>query len=399
MLSSCSTPPNASLVNALSFSSFTSQAHSNRVKMSSDSHPHLPESRIVVGVGGISVDFLATVAAYPKPDDKIRSTSLKVGGGGNAGNALTCASRLGLNARLITKVADDSQGKGILDELQADGVDTSFMVVSEGGNSPFTYVIVDEQTKTRTCINTPGYPPMIPDELSQSSLSSALDGARIVYSDVRLHETALVIAQEALRRNIPILIDSERKREGLDDLLKLASYVVCSAKFPQAWTEAPSVPSALVSILLRLPNIKFVIVTLGEDGCIMLERSANEDPQTEEIDVDSLLELLKQQKDDNTAIPTCVSSSVTKLRANKFGTVHGRLIVGTAEKIPPSELVDTTGAGDAFIGAVLYAICTNMPAEKMLPFAAQVAAACCRGLGARTALPHGTDPRLASFLS
>lgn len=39
---------------------------------------------------------------------------------------------------------------------------------------------------------------MIPDELSQSSLSSALDGARIVYSDVRLHETALVIAQEVI---------------------------------------------------------------------------------------------------------------------------------------------------------------------------------------------------------
>lgn len=144
--------------------------------------------------------------------------------------------------------------------------------------------------KTRTCINTPGYPPMVPGELSQSSLSSALDGARIVYSDVRLHETALVIAQEvichlilliwyfvcknipnpillmasglanylcpssfrfcnnkyhcqklilllqAARRNIPILIDSERKREGLEELLNLASYVVCSANFPQART-------------------------------------------------------------------------------------------------------------------------------------------------------------------
>lgn len=31
-----------------------------------------------VGVGGSAVDFLATVAAYPKPDDKIRSTGLKV---------------------------------------------------------------------------------------------------------------------------------------------------------------------------------------------------------------------------------------------------------------------------------------------------------------------------------
>lgn len=28
--------------------------------------------------------------------------------------------------------------------------------------------------------------------------------------------------------------------------------------------------------------------------------------------------------------------------------------MGTVEKIPPPELVDTTGAGDAFIGAVLY---------------------------------------------
>lgn len=44
------------------------------------------------------------------------------------------------------------------------------------------------------------------------------------------------------------------------------------------------------------------------------------------------------------------------LKADGIGTLCGRLHVGTAEKIPPSELVDTTGAGDAFIGAVLYGI-------------------------------------------
>lgn len=42
------------------------------------------------------------------------------------------------------------------------------------------------------------------------------------------------------------------------------------------------------------------------------------------------------------------------MRAEGVGAVTGRLFVGTAEKIPSSELVDTTGAGDAFIGAVLY---------------------------------------------
>ncbi|KAJ4969476.1 hypothetical protein NE237_016177 [Protea cynaroides] len=369
-------------------------------EFASTSVPALPEKRIVVGCGATGVDFLAAVSAYPKPDDKIRSTSLKVQGGGNAGNALTCAARLGLNPRLISKVADDSQGRAILDELKADGVDTSYLVVSKEGNSPFTYIIVDSQTKTRTCIHSPGNPAMVPDDLSQATLSSALDGARIVYLDGRLHETALVVAQEASCRKIPILIDAERPREGLDNLLNFADYVVCSAKFPQAWTEAPSIPSALVSLLVRLPNIKFVIVTLGEDGCIMLDRCAEaEIPVLEEMDVDSVVESLRQKIDGKNAIPTCIQSkSVMRLKADGIGIVNGRLLVGTAEKIPASELVDTTGAGDAFIGATLYAICANMPPEKMLPFAAQVAAVGCRALGARSGLPWRTDPHLAPFL-
>lgn len=42
------------------------------------------------------------------------------------------------------------------------------------------------------------------------------------------------------------------------------------------------------------------------------------------------------------------------MQAKGIGTVSGRMLLGTAEKIPPSALVDTTGAGDSFIGAVLY---------------------------------------------
>lgn len=40
----------------------------------------------------------------------------------------------------------------------------------------------------------------------------------------------------------------------------------------QAWTGNPSVPDALVFVLLKLPNVKFVIVTLAEDGYMILER-------------------------------------------------------------------------------------------------------------------------------
>lgn len=243
---------------------------------------------------------------------------------------------------------------------------------------------------------------MIPEDLSKSNLSSALDDVRFVYFDGVLQETellsALVVAREAHRRNIPIVIDAESKRERVDDLLNLATYVVCSARFPQVWTEAPSIPAALVSVLLKLPNIKFVIVTLGEDGCMMLERAEAEDLQSEEIDVDDLFKKMKQSIDSDSTSATCISSDTAKLHAKGIGTVSGKLLLGTAEKIPPIELVDTTGAGDAFIGAVLYALCANMPSERMLTFASQVAGIGCRALGARAGLPRLTDPRLRPFL-
>ncbi|KAK3123212.1 hypothetical protein QOZ80_8AG0626310 [Eleusine coracana subsp. coracana] len=353
---------------------------------------------IVLGCGGISTDYLATVASFPNPDDKIRSLALKMQGGGNVGNALTAAARLGLASRIISKVANDAMGRSILKELQEDGVDTSYMVVSEDGNSSFTYIIVDNQTKTRTCIHTPNYPPMVPEELTKENLFAALDSADIVYFDARLPETALVVAEEASQRKIPILIDAERKREGLDELLNFASYVVCSAKFPQAWTGASSVPVALVSMLLRLPNIKFVIVTLGEKGCIMLERSMTDASEAEERDVEILVESLEKKVDQSSTGPKCIASkSNLRISADGVGSISGRLLLGTAEVIPPEELIDTTGAGDAFIGAVLYGLCTTMPQEKMLPFAAQVAGCCCRGLGARSGLPNRTDPRLADY--
>ncbi|XP_020971337.1 ribokinase isoform X2 [Arachis ipaensis] len=332
--------------------------------MSSDSDEYglpLPESCIIVGFGGVCVDLLATVTCFPVPDSKMRSTQLKVQGGGNAGNALTCAARLGLKPRIIAKVANDIQGRALLEELEVGGVDTSFMVVSKEGTTPFSYIIIDTQTKTRTCIFNPGeYPPMKPEDLHSTNLVSILAGSKVVYFDGRMLDTAIVIAQEA-------------------------------------WTEASTISKALVSIMLRLPKLKFVIVTLGKDGCIMLERCVDDISSLEEMDIDSTFESLSKREDDTITMPTCIASSMMRFRTKGEGCMCGRLYIGTAEKIPPSKLIDTTGAGDAFVGAILYAICANFSPQIMLTFASYVAATNCKALGARSGLPYRTDPCLKSF--
>ncbi|XP_024013266.1 ribokinase isoform X2 [Eutrema salsugineum] len=359
--------------------------------MSSCSDEAIPGHPIVLGCGQLCLDYLVTVPYFPIPDQKIRGTSFKVQGGGNTGNALTCVARLGLDSRILAKVADDSQGRWMLEELESSGVDTSFCVTAKGGASHFNYVIVDNQTNTRTCIFTPGYPPLLPDDLTESLILSVLDGVRVLYANGRSREAELLLAQKAHSKNISILINAEKRREGLNELLDLADYAVCSTNFPQDWTEAKTAPSALLSMLIRLPKLKFVIMTLGEHGCMMLERCTIEVPESEEeTDIDELHESLKQTTDFTSVLPVCNSSVVTRLAGN----VTGRLVIVTAEKIPSSELIDTTGAGDAFTGALLY----DMASEEMLTFASRVAACCCRGLGARTTLPFRNDPNLAAFL-
>jgi hypothetical protein len=111
--------------------------------------------KLVLGVGVAAVDFVAAVSAFPNPDDKIRSTSLTVAGGGNAANTLVALRRLGMPTALATHLGQDGNGQQIKAELASEGVDVARCVSSAGLTSPFTYIIVDESAATRTCIHTP----------------------------------------------------------------------------------------------------------------------------------------------------------------------------------------------------------------------------------------------------
>lgn len=72
--------------------------------------------------------------------------------------------------------------------------------------------------KTRTSIYTPGDPPLMPDDLSQSMLLSAFDEARLVYFDGMSTETALFVAQEV------IIISLLVAPPFMDNLLRYASW-------------------------------------------------------------------------------------------------------------------------------------------------------------------------------
>ena len=105
---------------------------------------------------------------------------------------------------------------------------TSMVEVGHSGNIS-RYVIAGG---TRTCIHTPGAP-MVPSEMTPELIEAALADGALVYFDGRLTEAALLLAQAAKRKGLPVLVEAERLRPGLELLLAEADYVVTSAHFPQ----------------------------------------------------------------------------------------------------------------------------------------------------------------------
>lgn len=99
-------------------------------------------------------------------------------------------------------------------------------------------------------------------------------GAKLVYFDGRLADSAVLLARAARARGVPVLVEAERLRDQLDELLMLADFVVTSTGFPSAWTGAAAVEDALPEMAARLPHVRMMITTLGSKGSVMVEVAA-----------------------------------------------------------------------------------------------------------------------------
>ena len=365
-------------------------------------HAAGPSGVKVVGVGSAGVDYLASIASFPEPDAKLRTDALEVQGGGNCGNACTAMARLGLSPSILTKLSDDGAGKAILDEFAADGVDTSAVVIEPGKSSPFTYIIVDRAGSTRTCIHTPG-PEFRPSEFTPDAASSLVDGAALVYFDGRLTEVALNVAAAAREKDIPVLVEGERTRDNLPELLRMGDYVCTSAGYPKEYTGEASTETAMVKLFAELPRARAMVTTLGKRGAVMLRRVNDWDGEETRATLRETLARLETEATAATAAagepesgavpipaPPVASPTVYLTDCGDEDTVAVGPVTVTfapAAEMRAEDVADTTGAGDSFIGSMCYGVAAGLRLEDAMRLGAYVAARKCTKLGARPGLP------------
>lgn len=133
-----------------------------------------------VGLGFCSNDYLCILPYIPL-DNKVKIIKRLIqGGGARRATRPLAASKLGLRAAFVSAIGDDSDGKKMLEDFEAEKVCTRGIKVRKGCESPLAYCWIDEPTGARSVAWTRGNTPEL--EADEVDLS-LLEGAKILHID------------------------------------------------------------------------------------------------------------------------------------------------------------------------------------------------------------------------
>jgi len=288
----------------------------------------MPPSPDIVGIGICTVDHLVTVPRLPSRNENMTAISYDRQPGGLASIALMAAARLGASAKIIARVGADDSGNFIRQVLHEEGVDVSQLLVDPGGESQVSLILVHEASGDRSIISRPPTGrPISPREFARADITDA----RVLFVDT-LNDATLQAARWAREAGTKVLLDPALPYAEIKPLLNYVDVPIV----PEYWARAlmPNEAPAAVAERLRDEGAEIAVVTLGERGAVV---------------------------------------------AWEAGT--------QAFTAYPVDVVDTTGAGDAYHGAFLYALLQDWELPRMARFASAVGSLNCRALGGRNALP------------
>ncbi len=292
----------------------------------------------------------AVVDLIPDDTDRFMDRFIKCAGGAPA-NVAVAAARLGGDCGFIGAVGGDPIGHFLRDTLNREGVDTDFMItkndqrssvvivdLDDQGDRSFTFMVRPSADQFLTMTDLPTFNPgdylhlcsiALANEPVRSAAFTAMASAKI--------EGALVSFDPNLRPDV--WASKADMRLQVNAALALTDVIKVSTE-ELAWlTSCTGVPEGLQA-LWKQCDARLIMVTLGSDG------------------------VLCQDSDRLWRIPSV-----------------------------PVDVVDTTGAGDAFIGALLYGLARESCWPDHLILDAAIRQACLCGAlattakGAMTALP------------
>jgi sulfofructose kinase len=229
----------------------------------------------------------------------------------------------------VGKLGEDDFSRFIREEFECEGVATDALVLRPEVRGRFAFILVEEGTGLRTILHS-GHGPaqLAPEEISREAVLSG----RALLVDTSDPTGALTAAGWARAAGHPVVLDGDKYSPEAHDLAAAVDYAIVSQRYAAAYTGRTDPAAAADALAAVVPGV--VIVTAG--------------------------------------------------RAGAYAVAGSDRFHQPAFSVP---VKDTTGAGDVFHGAFLYALLHDWDLRRCVTFAAVVAALKCRALGGRTGIP------------
>ena len=295
-------------------------------------------SRIIC-IGHAALDRLYRIEAFPPMPTKVRAIEHIESGGGMAANASATIARLGGKVELWSRIGEDDAGVKIRTGLKAYGVDARYVQMFDEGRSSTSAIIVDDAGERLIVGNRDTSMPSGTSWLPLERISKAA----AVLADVRWLEGLRAAFTQARSYGVATVLDADLgAREALGEILLLTDYAIFSDAALKDY--APSLDAAAALLRVREMGPRHAGVTLGARGYLWNDGAGPRQIPGFKVDV-----------------------------------------------------VDTTGAGDAFHGAFTLALVEGHETSVCARFACAAAAMKCTRLGSRAGLPKRRE--LEAFLS
>lgn len=282
----------------------------------------------IIIIGSASIDLVVKTDNIPQNGETVMGTSFFTAPGGKGANQAVAAARLSNNVYMIGAVGNDAYGQQILDNLKENNVDTKFIDVIENETSGTAHITLYENDNR--IIVVPAANKYVTAERVLPKLEQFQTGDIILMQHEIPEETIEAVVDFAVEKKIQVMLNPAPYRKVKKDILDKVTWLTPNETESELLFEN-NVEAALKQYPEKL------IVTKGADGAIFY------------------------------------NNGVKQVSGFK------------------KEVVDTTGAGDTFNGALAVALNENQQLVEAVNFANLAGSYSVTGLGAQGAMPYRKD--------
>jgi ribokinase len=294
-------------------------------------------------VGSSNIDLIARVPRLPAPGETLHGSSFSMGFGGKGANQAVMAARLGAQVSVVTKVGRDLFGQDTLKNYQDQGIDSTHVLFDDVRFSGVAPIWVDEKTGQNAIVIVDGANNgLTPADVRAAS--AAIQGAQILICqlEIPLESTIEAFKVAKAAKTVLTILNPAPAQALPAELLALTDIIIpneTETALLTGLTVDTNAQAEAAARALRGYGPRTVILTLGSRGALFI---------------------------DGDQPPVYVAAQ-------------------------PVTAVDTTGAGDAFVGSFAYFTALGLPLRGAIEKACAVATRTVLKVGTQTSFPTAAE--------